>query len=124
MLIGAIITLQLSSIPTIASELYTNKVHEVVFIVDESGNVENASSPEASIDNEHFSENHSFNIAPACINAVSERGFVQVYNHCGWDMRVKVIFAFAGDSACKVVRAHSRTNISPHRGRIDGVREC
>ncbi|MCQ9343279.1 hypothetical protein [Corynebacterium kozikiae] len=62
--------------------------------------------------------------APDCINAVPEKGFVQVYNNCDWDMRVKVVFAFSPDSACKLVLAGTRTNISLHLGRIDGVELC
>lgn len=62
--------------------------------------------------------------APNRINVTSEKGFVQVDNHCDWDICVKVIFVFTGDSVCKLVIAGTRTNISPHIGRIDGVVTC
>lgn len=62
--------------------------------------------------------------APECVNAVPEKGFVQVYNNCPFDVRVKVIFAFGLDSACKLVVAGTRTNISVDKGSIDGVQTC
>ena len=57
--------------------------------------------------------------APACVNAVVEWGFVQVYNNCGFDVRVKVVLAFGPDSACHLVVDGTRHNISPAFGRID-----
>lgn len=62
--------------------------------------------------------------APACVNAVVELGFVQVYNNCGFDVRVKVIMANAPDSACSLVVDGTRHNISPRLGRIDRVELC
>ena len=63
-------------------------------------------------------------LAPACVNAVQEWGFVQVYNNCGFDIRVKVVLAFARDSACHVVVDGTRHNIAPALGRIDRVEMC
>ncbi len=62
--------------------------------------------------------------APACVNAVVEKGFIQVYNNCGFDVRVKVVLAFAPDSACNLVVDGTRHNISPAYGRIDRVEMC
>lgn len=63
-------------------------------------------------------------LAPACVNAVREWGFVQVYNNCGFDIRVKVVLAFGPDSACHVVVNGTRHNIAPAYGRIDRVEMC
>ena len=63
-------------------------------------------------------------LAPACVNAVREWGFVQVYNNCGFDIRVKVVLAFGPDSACNVVVNGTRHNIAPAYGRIDRVEMC
>ncbi|WP_459589018.1 hypothetical protein [Corynebacterium camporealensis] len=62
--------------------------------------------------------------APACVNAVAEWGFVQVYNNCGFDVRVKVVMAFAPDSSCNLVIDGTRHNITPALGRIDRVELC
>ncbi|WP_146183436.1 hypothetical protein [Corynebacterium liangguodongii] len=63
-------------------------------------------------------------LAPSCINAVWEKGFVQVYNNCGFDLRIKVVMAFAPDSACHLVVDGTRHNISFAWGRIDRVELC
>lgn len=62
--------------------------------------------------------------APPCVNAVGEKGFIQVYNNCGFDVRVKVVMAFGPDSACHVVMDGTRHNIAPGVGRIDRVELC
>lgn len=62
--------------------------------------------------------------APACVNAVVEWGFVQVYNNCGFDVRVKVVMALGLDSPCSLVVNGTRHNISPAAGRIDRVEMC
>lgn len=62
--------------------------------------------------------------APACVNAVVEWGFIQVYNNCGFDVRVKVIRAFAPDTSCSLVVDGTRHNIAPNLGRIDRVELC
>lgn len=105
---------------------------EVIVVVDEVGestiyspkeSTEALSKTETS--EEAIMELESMaHFAPVCISARSEKGFVQVTNNCWFDLRVKVIFAFAGDSACKLVKAGTRTNIAPHRGRIDGIKVC
>lgn len=65
------------------------------------------------------------NPAPGCINAYKSWGAVQVQNDCDMDFRVKVIFAFARDSACKKVVAGTRTNIAfQPTAKIDGVVIC
>ncbi|WP_257161910.1 hypothetical protein [Corynebacterium cystitidis] len=64
------------------------------------------------------------NLAPTCINAVEEWGFIQVYNRCGFDIRVKVVMAFGPDSPCHIVVDGTRHNISPAFGRIDRVELC
>ena len=62
--------------------------------------------------------------SPACIRTEIEKGFVQVYNNCGFDVRVKVTMAFAPDSSCSLVIDGTRHNISPAFGRIDRVDFC
>ncbi|MDK8845319.1 hypothetical protein QP888_02085 [Corynebacterium sp. MSK297] len=63
---------------------------------------------------------------PACIEAKKEAGgFIQVYNNCGIDLRVKVILAFAPDSRCAVVVDNSRHNIAwAPTGRVDRIELC
>ncbi|MGV0345996.1 MULTISPECIES: hypothetical protein [Corynebacterium] len=116
-------TLLFASLPTpataaepVGEEFHTN---QVVITVQENGEISSVESPNPNAQLRSTGER-----APDCINAIPEKGFVQVYNHCDWDIRVKVIFAFAPDSACKLVVAGTRTNISPHIGRIDGVVTC
>lgn len=105
--------------PATAEEVPSNHADVVTIFVDESGEIDTIQS-----NSQGTGFRNAGNRAPDCINAVSEWGFVQVYNNCPFDLRVKVVFAFAGDSACKLVVARTRTNIAPHRGRIDGVRVC
>lgn len=78
----------------------------------ESGTIENRTMQQANTP------------APACVNAVVEKGFIQVYNNCGFDVRVKVVLAFAPDSACNLVVDGTRHSISPAYGRIDRVEMC
>ncbi|MEJ5998842.1 hypothetical protein [Corynebacterium sp. H130] len=93
---------------------------EVIIRVNEDGQIASVSpSPQTGDQVRLMGER-----APDCIRAQSEWGFVQVYNDCPFDLRVKVIFAFGPDSACKLVVAGTRTNISPHTGRIDGIETC
>ena len=62
---------------------------------------------------------------PACIHSEKEKGAIQVYNDCDFDMNVKVIVAFDFDTQCLLVKAHSRRNFewSPTK-RMDGIQEC
>ena len=65
-------------------------------------------------------------VAPDCVYAQKEWGFIQVYNNCGGNepIRVTVTMAFMPDSECKPVWPGTRTNISPAWGRITGVVLC
>ncbi|MBZ8176409.1 hypothetical protein GP475_10360 [Corynebacterium poyangense] len=109
------------STPVTAAEPAVADVHnsQDVITVQENGEISSVESPSPHVQLRSAGER-----APDCINATPEKGFVQVYNHCNWDIHVKVIFAFAPDSGCKLVVAGTRTNISPHIGRIDGVETC
>ncbi|QPK79276.1 hypothetical protein G7Y31_00655 [Corynebacterium lizhenjunii] len=109
------------SAPAIAAEnaFENDESSQVIITVEESGEISSISSSSSTGKLRSASDR-----APDCISAVPEKGFVQVYNHCDWDIRVKVIFAFAADSACKLVIAGTRTNIALHKGRIDGVVTC
>nr|WP_162933265.1 hypothetical protein [Corynebacterium lactis] len=124
--VGSLLTsaaLATSNFSYAASHVPSNEVvDEVIIYVDEDGNtaLENGNDG-----------NEGKNLltragerAPDCISARSEWGFVQVYNDCPFDLRVKIIFAFAPDSGCKLVKAGTRTNIAPSRGRIDGIETC
>lgn len=118
---AAILLLASQSTPATAAEPAHEDVHnsQVVITVQENGEISSIESPRPNVQLRSVGER-----APDCINATPEKGFVQVYNNCDWDIRVKVIFAFAPDSSCKLVVAGTRTNISPHIGRIDGVATC
>jgi len=107
--------------PAIAAEpaLEDANTNQVVITVEENGEVSSIKSPSPDVQLQSVGER-----APDCINATPEKGFVQVYNHCDWDIRVKVIFAFLQDSECKLVIAGTRTNIAPHYAKIDGVETC
>ncbi|MEJ6013704.1 hypothetical protein WG936_07645 [Corynebacterium sp. H127] len=94
-------------------------VEQIVVQVDETGKIASLDAPTFGGGISRAGER-----APDCIRAQSEWGFVQVYNDCPFDLRVKVIFAFAADSVCKLVLAGTRTNISPSIGRIDGIETC
>lgn len=109
------------SIPAASAEPALEDAHnsEVVITVQENGDITSVKSSSPNVQLRSTGER-----APDCINATPEKGFVQVYNHCDWDIRVKVIFAFSPDSVCKLVVAGTRTNISPDIGRIDGVVTC
>lgn len=106
------------SIPAAAAEPVLEDAHtsQAIITVQADGEISSVESPSPTAQLRSTGER-----APDCINATPEKGFVQVYNNCDWDIRVKVIFAFAPDSVCKLVVAGTRTNISPHIGRIDGV---
>ena len=65
-------------------------------------------------------------IAPNCIVAKEEKGFIQVYNNCGGTeaQRIKVTLAFAPDTACKSIEPGTRSNVGFAYGKIDGVYLC
>lgn len=109
------------SIPTASAKPTLEDAHnsEVVITVQDNDEISAVESPSPNVQLRSAGER-----APDCINAIPKKGFIQVYNHCDWDIRVKVIFAFGPDSVCKLVVAGTRTNISPHTGRIDGVVTC
>lgn len=63
-------------------------------------------------------------VAPTCINAVRENVSIQVKNTCDDAWRVKVKLKMLPDTQCKLVEAHSKTNIYTGAGKIDGVETC
>lgn len=90
----------------------------------ESLKIEENNWDSISVEREGVSFRSAGTLAPACVNAVAEKGFVQVYNNCGFDVRVKVAFAYVPDTSCHLVVDGTRHNISTARGRIDRVELC
>lgn len=115
---AALISASLIVIQTANAQSSQTVQGEVIIAVDELGEIESIESQPST------SQLSETEWAPDCVRAVSEKGFVQVYNNCEWDLRVKVKMAFSPDSACKLVLAGTRANIAPHTGRIDGIEKC
>ena len=111
----------ISSAETIQNSNTATYARDFIIVVGKQGEVESIRDVTSGVNFRSRGER-----APECINVITEKqkGFIQVQNDCPFNARVKVILTFGPDSSCKLVVAGTRTNISPHLGRVDGVELC
>lgn len=71
-------------------------------------------------------QNELLKTPPTCVEYYqTSGGGANVINHCSYGLGLKVIWAFAPDSACIWFPANSRLHFNkPTGGRFDGVRQC